>query len=861
MSNVPATGWYVEVDHPDSDYTWTPTVYDDQARIAPAPYDYKRGEIPVEAGEQWRLESFEGAPMRVWKDGRPQPIEEFVAPEDGPGSTTTLVGIGGRDLDVRVTEQFDVIPVYEAAEQIIETYTDLTANIDIPETTSETLTISTGDSETDWAEQFDPSDPTSPIIAASGLAPASDGEGSTLARTSHLREAENINDNQVDFRGSLDGASNGEIITLETAGSYVEFDVELEHAIPADQGAVAIRFRAPNDLGNIPNQGSPQELPEITVSVDGESISPYGAYAQVQAGLGWIGVDGWNDDLAPGTHSVRVECTQTASGSPDYGDWFNNTPNYDGTTEDLRGNASVQIDVGNNGSRTFEHPTSGEPAIWVDPGTDVTWQWDDDTESHNVVEETGEFDSGVPITSTSVTYGPVTFDDEGVYRYYCETHGSTDNSSDGMKGAVVVGTDYDSLQNAEMDLDAVTLYDQRYHDVNAFSESTNANDALKYPADYPVGNGGSIPIQAFDGESQVRAVTGGEISVAVDDASGIERLGLSNDRGVSYTDSSAGVSTFSTDFADIGEALRWRVGLRGYGSRTDTTPTQGFERPVLDSWTLDAELEDIPLLVDQTYDGSAKTVLNEIAQQYGDAFWAIDTDAEGNLSFEWAEPGQRTADRDAPVLDFSATKTVENAVEKVTIKGSKQITRDEQVTADHGTWVDLPDTNLLLGQESVADANSSTEYSYRTDYELDAVDGRIRTLASGTIADGQALSVDYWYKPESSHTVDGAGSNPREIVRDLPNLPTERACGQVARILAQDLSEPLYEATVDLPPDASDWSVVEAIDLSQLPYDALEPRDTEETPEGVRLRLGSRDSAAERVGQIRALLGSTVRRS
>jgi halocyanin-like protein len=857
MSNVPASGWYVEVEHPGSGYVWTPTVYDDRARIAPAPFDYKRAYIPVRANEMWRGTDFERAPMRIWKDGQRQPIEELVAVEDGPRGTTTLVGLGGRELDERVDEQFDTIPVYEAAEQIISNYTSYTVNVDAPSTTTETLTVSSGDTEADWSNEFDTTDPASPIISTSNLSHG-DGQGSTLAQTSFWKEAEDVSTAQVE--ATLTGQSNAsgaEAVNLEVAGNYVDTGATLEHTIPESEVGLTFRFQAPNNLANITDAGGEYVLPGIRIQIDGTTYYELNPYTRTAStGYDWrtISVDWSGGDLAPGNHDIYFEVTDTASGEPVYGDWFNNTSNFDGDTLNYRDQDEADVAVGasgNGGNKAFS-----PAAIWVDNGTTVNFNWADDTEAHNVVEENGVFDSGALVTSDSYTYSH-TFNTDGVYRYRCENH-----DSDGMRGAIVVGTDYESVQNAELYLDGIVLYDERWHSVGGFSDSTNSNDALAYPANYPVGNGGMpTPLRAFDDVNRVRAITGGAISVNVDDAAGIERLELSNDRGPPYSSSSAGVSSYSTDFGDYGEVIRWRLGLQGYGSRTSTTPTEGYKRPEIDSWQLDADLEDIPLLVDQYYDGSAKSALNEIAQQYGDALWALNTDANGNLSFEWAEPGQRTTDRDAPVLDYSTTKTVEDAVEKVTIKGSKQVSRGEQVTANHGSWIQLSETDVLLGQESVVDESTSEEYTYRTDYDLDVSDGRIKTLQNGNIPDGQALSVDYWYKPSGSYTVSGAGNDPREIKRELPNLPTDRACGQVARLLAEDLSDPLYEATVDLPPDASDWSVVEAINLDQLPYDALEPRDTEETPSGVRLRLGSRDSAAERIGQVRQLLGSVSQRS
>jgi len=130
--------------------------------------------------------------------------------------------------------------------------------------------------------------------------------------------------------------------------------------------------------------------------------------------------------------------TATPAGTPaggaefDFGGWLSDTSNYDGTTADMRGNGSVTIDVGaaaNSGAFGF-----APPAVRVDPGTAVTWEWTGDGGSHNVVARSGaEFRSGDPTGEAGTTFSR-TFDDAGVVTYYCDPHRGM-----GMKGAIVVG--------------------------------------------------------------------------------------------------------------------------------------------------------------------------------------------------------------------------------------------------------------------------------------------------------------------------------------------------------------------------------------------------------------------------------------
>ena len=117
---------------------------------------------------------------------------------------------------------------------------------------------------------------------------------------------------------------------------------------------------------------------------------------------------------------------------PDYGGWFDDVSNYDGTTVDETGSDSVEIAVGaegNDGAYAFD-----PPAVRVTPGTEVVWTWTGAGSGHNVVSDgDGPLDSGSPVSESGTTYSH-TFEEYGVYNYVCTPHESL-----GMKGAVVVG--------------------------------------------------------------------------------------------------------------------------------------------------------------------------------------------------------------------------------------------------------------------------------------------------------------------------------------------------------------------------------------------------------------------------------------
>mgnify|MGYP000182786547 CR=1 FL=1 len=115
---------------------------------------------------------------------------------------------------------------------------------------------------------------------------------------------------------------------------------------------------------------------------------------------------------------------------PDYEGWFDGVGNYEGTV-DRTGEAEVTVSVGaegNDGSYAFD-----PPAVAVDPGTTVAWEWTGEGDvPHDVAAETGEWASET-IDTAGARYG-LTFDGEGISKYVCSSHADR-----GMKGAVVVG--------------------------------------------------------------------------------------------------------------------------------------------------------------------------------------------------------------------------------------------------------------------------------------------------------------------------------------------------------------------------------------------------------------------------------------
>lgn len=144
--------------------------------------------------------------------------------------------------------------------------------------------------------------------------------------------------------------------------------------------------------------------------------------------------------LAAGAARPVAAQESVPSQVPDFGDWFGGdamggeTTSYQGAV-DRRGEDAVTVEVGasgNGGTFAFS-PT----AVWVDPGTTITFQWVSNT--HDVTVEDQPDGAGWAGHGTVENSGfsfEHTFETSGIYNYYCSPH-----IAQGMKGGIAVGDD------------------------------------------------------------------------------------------------------------------------------------------------------------------------------------------------------------------------------------------------------------------------------------------------------------------------------------------------------------------------------------------------------------------------------------
>ncbi len=162
-------------------------------------------------------------------------------------------------------------------------------------------------------------------------------------------------------------------------------------------------------------------------TLESEGVMKYECTPHSQMGMRGIVVVG---ELPEGVEASTTTEAASQATEPAYGDWFDDVSNYDQTV-DRTGQDEVRVTVGaegNDGNLAYD-----PPAVRVDPGTTVVWEWTGEGGSHNVAAEEGSFES--EMTGEAGFTFEHTFEETGITRYVCVPHESM-----GMKGAVVVAS-------------------------------------------------------------------------------------------------------------------------------------------------------------------------------------------------------------------------------------------------------------------------------------------------------------------------------------------------------------------------------------------------------------------------------------
>lgn len=132
-------------------------------------------------------------------------------------------------------------------------------------------------------------------------------------------------------------------------------------------------------------------------------------------------------------------------GTPPVSQWVGEANGFDGSVTDRRGESEVTVEVG-AGS---DGHTLAPPAVLVDRGATVTWEWVGD-DQHYIVRQERVDRGDVPDPKVAPFSESKTFDEIGMYRFACTQH-----HTEGERGTVIVTDAEDRYAFARTDCEDV----------------------------------------------------------------------------------------------------------------------------------------------------------------------------------------------------------------------------------------------------------------------------------------------------------------------------------------------------------------------------------------------------------------------
>ncbi|MBX0325796.1 fibronectin type III domain-containing protein [Halomicroarcula sp. F13] len=302
---VPATGWHVEIDHPNAAAPLTPQVLADGVEFPHKVNALPEIRIPVPKSDHWlRSDQLEEQPMRVWYEGKRLPITKLQNVRERP-DRVILEGNGGDALKERVQAEYVEEEVPVAVRSLVD-QTGLARNVDDPQSTVTTDNrMQSADSTSEWQDRLASVPSTDPTLVENGKL--------TSDQTAWFVEAENA-DTQLIINSEL--STPGDVASNETMLNITEYELNnthpevshtftTEHAIPADQVGVAMRVEFYGDLdSNNLSHG-------VTLFVDGNEVGAYPRNVDTN-GLVWhtsVGADNIST-LSAGDHEVTAKVTE-----------------------------------------------------------------------------------------------------------------------------------------------------------------------------------------------------------------------------------------------------------------------------------------------------------------------------------------------------------------------------------------------------------------------------------------------------------------------------------------------------------------------------------------------------------------------
>jgi len=320
------------------------------------------------------------------------------------------------------------------------------------------------------------------------------------------------------------------------------------------------------------------------------------------------------------------------------------------------------------------------------------------------------------------------------------------------------------------------------------------------------------------------------------------------------TDFAAMGPQVDTDFADPGAVATLRIGLNASGQDASKTPETGHRATEVTGYKLRADLETLPLVVGETFEGTVADVLTELTDTLrGDFVWTYDTDGNGDPIVRFVRSGARSQTQDA-LEGYRLKKRMDGVLDEVRVLGGDVRVDGEAVRVEHGSAVELDRDRVVKSSETVTSPDGQTVYERGTHYTIDYESGTITADDSPSrtdpIPNNSLVRVSYEFQPSATVTRDGATDPLRSETVDMLALRSDRACRLAAQYLVDATGTPTYEASATIRGNVTYSPVAELVG-ARLPTGlSLDTVTIEADAGGTDVRLDAQQSLG---GAVQAL--------
>lgn len=369
--------------------------------------------------------------------------------------------------------------------------------------------------------------------------------------------------------------------------------------------------------------------------------------------------------------------------------------------------------------------------------------------------------------------------------------------------------------------------------------------------DGPALYGDEIPVSLSE-PLVTRAVVGASFRGYWQDNVPARTTKLSNGVDDNY-DSLVNVFVPNVEFDSRGAKLDATVRLEPYGNDSAKTPEEGFNVTTLVGLKVKADLEDMPLVVEETVEGPVGDVLTGLGDVLrGDFVWTFGTDSQGNEQISFVRTGTRSSSQ-SEIEGYDIEKRIDRVLDEVTVIGSPTSVSGEGVRVDHANPSELERDRLVEGSETVSDGDGTTYTrgeQYTIDYENGIIQFEPNPNLKPAIPDKSRVQVSYRFEPKATVRADNATAPIRSTtVPELP-LKSDGACRLAADELLQAARTPTYVASASIRGNVT-FSPVKELASSVLPGGNLETTDIKSTPAGTDIRLEARQAVGDAVDALR----------